>query len=137
MLPRGQIFYDDTCGLCTNAYERFGAITERRGFTWIPLQEPRARALLNLEGDEMPTELKLFTRKGRLLGGADAILYVMKYIWWAWPAWLVSFVPGVRPLLRMMYRWVARHRHSISQACALEADLPPKPKPQQPSRRVA
>ncbi len=121
MLPRGQIFYDDSCGLCSASYRRFGPITERRGFSWIPLQEPRARTLLNLEGDEMPAELQLFTRTGRLLGGIDAILYVVKSIWWARPFWLVSKIPGVRPVLRVMYRWVAQHRHAISGTCRIES----------------
>ena len=138
MLPRGQIFYDASCGLCTSSYRRFGAMTERRGFKWIPLQEPRARALLNLEGDELPNELKLFTRKGRLLGGADALLYVAKYLWWARPLWLIAFLPGVRPLLRVIYRWVAKRRHAISDACGFDASAPraaPATEPAAPPRR--
>jgi predicted DCC family thiol-disulfide oxidoreductase YuxK len=132
MLPRGQIFYDDSCGMCSASYRRFGRMTERRGFKWIPLQEPRARTLLNLEGDELPRELQLFTRKGRLLGGVDAILYVMKTIWWAWPIWLIAKVPGVRPLLRLLYRWIASHRHAISGACRLKAA---QPLPKRPAQR--
>ena len=138
MLPRGQIFYDASCGLCTSSYRRFGAMTERRGFKWIPLQEPRARALLNLEGDELPAELQLFTRKGRLLGGVDALLYIAKYLWWARPLWVISFLPGMRPLLRVMYRWIAKRRHSISDACGFDASAP-RPaaatQPETPPRR--
>ena len=121
MLPRGQIFYDASCGLCRSAVDRFGPMTERRGFSWIPLQEPRVRALLNLEGDEMPDEVKLMTRKGRLLGGPDVILFVAKYIWWARPLWLIGKIPGVRPVMRLWYRWIAKHRHELSQACAIES----------------
>ena len=123
LLPRGQIFYDASCGLCTQGYRRFGPLTERRGFKWIPLQEPRARALLNLEGNEMPDEVKLLTRNGHVIGGVDAGLYVCRTIWWAWPAWLVSRAPGVRPVLRAGYRWLARNRHRVSRACRLDGSL--------------
>lgn len=126
MLPRGQIFYDASCGLCRSAYERYGPMTERRGFSWIPLQEPRARTVLNLEGDEMPGEIKLLTRTGRLLGGVEAILYVAKHVWWAWPLWLLGQFPIIRPTMDLWYRWIAKHRHELSTACGIESK-PPTP----------
>lgn len=121
MLPRGQIFYDASCGLCQSSSERFRPMTERRGFSWIPLQEPRARTVLNLEGDEMPGEIKLLTRKGRLLGGVDALLYIARHIWWAWPLWLLGQLPIIRPLMNVWYRWVAKHRHELSTACGIDS----------------
>jgi predicted DCC family thiol-disulfide oxidoreductase YuxK len=125
MLPRGQIFYDATCGLCTASYRRFGPMTERRGFKWIPLQEPRARELLNLAENEVPPEMKLFTRKGRLLGGAEAVAFVCKYIWWARPVWILSKVPGVMPVFRALYRAIAARRHQFAGTCEYRPNDPP------------
>jgi predicted DCC family thiol-disulfide oxidoreductase YuxK len=127
MLPRGQIFYDASCGLCSASYQRFGPMTERRGFRWVPVQDPRARELLGLEDDQLPDEMKLLTTGGRMLGGADAVLHVARSIWWAWPAWVVSRLPGVRPLLRAAYRRVARNRHRISGACGFDPSTPSSP----------
>lgn len=124
VLPRGQIFYDATCGLCTASYLRFGPMTERRGFKWIPLQDRRVQDLLGLENGELPGEMKLLTRQGRMLGGADAVLFVARHIWWGWPAWLASHLPGVRPILRAVYRWVARNRHRVSDACGFDPARP-------------
>ncbi len=128
MLPRGQIFYDASCGLCSASYRRFGPMTESRGYRWVPIQDPRARDLLGLEEGQLPDEMKLLTTGGRMLGGVDALLKVASSIWWAWPAWLVSCVPGVRPILRMIYRRVARNRHRISGACGFDPSQPPMKK---------
>lgn len=125
MLPRGQIFYDATCGLCSETYRRFGEMTERRGFRWIPVQDARARELLGLEEGEVPSEVKLLTTKGRMLGGVDAAVHVAKSIWWAWPIWLVSHLPGISPLFRAIYRRIARNRHHLSQACGFDPSKPP------------
>jgi predicted DCC family thiol-disulfide oxidoreductase YuxK len=125
LLPRGQIFYDASCGLCTKAYQRFGPMTERRGFSWAPLQDHRVRDFLGLEGDELPPELKLLTRKGRLLGGIDAIAFICKYIWWARPVWLLNRVPGVHEAMAMTYRWIARHRRKLSGTCGFDPRQPP------------
>lgn len=125
MLPRGQIFYDASCGLCTEGYRRFGSMTERRGYKWVPLQEPRVRHLLGLEDGEMPDEMKLLTTGGRMLGGVDAILHIAKSIWWASPAWMFSKLPGVRPVLRVLYRKLAKNRHRVSGACGFDPSQPP------------
>lgn len=125
MLPRGQIFYDASCGLCSASYRRFGPLTERRGYRWIPVQEPRARELLGLDEGQLPEELKLLTTGGRMLGGADALLHVARTIWWAWPAWALAHFPGVKPAMRAVYRRIARRRHNISRACGIDPSQPP------------
>jgi predicted DCC family thiol-disulfide oxidoreductase YuxK len=121
MKDAGEIFFDGTCGLCTASYRRFGPMTERRGFRWSALQEPHARELLRLAEGELPGEMKLRRPDGTILGGVDALLHVARHIWWAWPAWFLSCVPGVKPLLRITYRWLARNRHKVSNVCRLPA----------------
>lgn len=122
LLPRGQIFYDATCGLCSDGYRRFGPMTERRGFKWVPLQDQRVRDFLGLEGDELPDEIKLLTTSGRLLGGVDAFAYVAKYVWWGKPFWLMTRVPGIHWLCVQVYKLIARNRQKISGACRFEPD---------------
>lgn len=120
MFLRGQIFYDATCGLCAESYRKFGPMTERRGFRWIPMQDRRAQDILGIEDGQIPDELKLLTRRGQVLGGVDGLLYIGRYVWWAFPVWLLSRLPGVRPILRLLYRLVARNRHRVSDACGFD-----------------
>ena len=115
---RGWIFYDGGCGLCSTLRQRWGPTVEPRGFRLAALQEPWVQRRLALH-DAIPPELKVETADGQLLGGADALLYLARYIWWARPLALVAPLPGFRTLLRRLYRPLATHRHRLSRACGL------------------
>ena len=111
--PRDTIYFDGTCGMCTGTAKRLHRIVSPRGFALEPFQN-------STEFSEVPEEMKLRTRDGRLLGGGDAIVYVCRHIWWAWPMWVMSFIPGMMPLLRWCYRKLARNRYRISGACRID-----------------
>lgn len=76
-----------------------------RGYRFEPF--PRAAGTAATTPDEM----KVVTAAGDVLGGADAVVHLARQIWWAWPLWLVSYVPGMVPVLRWGYRQVAQRRH--------------------------
>jgi predicted DCC family thiol-disulfide oxidoreductase YuxK len=118
------IFYDASCGLCTTGHRKFGPIATRRGFEFVPLQDPSARSLLGLKDDELPAEMKLQTHTGAIVGGIDAYIYIARYVWWAIPFHLLAQIPPLRALLQTIYRWIARNRHRISQSCRLPATKP-------------
>lgn len=61
--------------------------------------------------------MKLHLGDGRLLGGADAAIVLARYIWWLWPVWLLAQLPGMRPVIRRVYRTVAKHRHCLGDTC--------------------
>jgi hypothetical protein len=42
---------------------------------------------------------------------------IARRIWWAWPLWALSRVPGAMPLLTAAYRWIARNRHCLNGGC--------------------
>jgi predicted DCC family thiol-disulfide oxidoreductase YuxK len=52
---------------------------------------------------------------GDVLGGATAVVYLARQVWWTWPLWAVSRVPGVMRLLDRAYRRIARRRHCVSR----------------------
>ena len=56
---------------------------------------------------------------GNELGGADAAMEIARHIWWLWPLWLFSRIPGAMPLLRICYRFIAEHRHCATGTCAV------------------
>jgi predicted DCC family thiol-disulfide oxidoreductase YuxK len=61
--------------------------------------------------------MQLVLADGRVLAGADAVPELLRRIrGWGWVAGVFAW-PGVRPLARRVYAWVARHRMRIS--CSL------------------
>jgi hypothetical protein len=45
---QGWVGYDDDCGLCVGLLKRFGGPFERRGFVFVPLQNPWLAGRLGL-----------------------------------------------------------------------------------------
>lgn len=110
----GWLFFDGDCRFCTSLAQRLRPVLQPRGFELAELQDPRVRDLLRLPDEELLREVLLLLLDGTLLGGAGAILYLARKIWWAWPLAALSYLPGVRILARAVYRWVASHRHCLA-----------------------
>lgn len=102
---RGWIFYDANCAFCTATADRFRRTLARRGFRLVP--------------SGLWPELRLLTLDGHTLGGADAVLYLARRIWWAWPLWALAQLPGMRHVARRGYRRIAAHRYCIARECAI------------------
>jgi len=117
--PRGWLLYDADCGFCTRWAWRIALFAGPLGFHLAPLQAPWVRQRLALPPDELLREMRVLTAADTLYGGADALVYLARQIWWAWPIAALTWLPGMMPLARAAYRWVARHRHVVSPACAL------------------
>lgn len=65
------------------------------------------------------TAMQLVLPDGRVLSGADAVPELLRRIrGWGWVAGVFG-LPGIRPLARRGYAWVAENRMKIS--CALGA----------------
>jgi predicted DCC family thiol-disulfide oxidoreductase YuxK len=121
---RGWILYDGECGFCLSIVRRTRGIFAPRGFAFLPLQTPWVRAVFNLPERELLAEMRLLPRNGEKLGGADAILKLAEYVWWAWPMAALAYVPGARRLLRMGYRYIAARRNCIAGTCSIPAQSP-------------
>ena len=94
----GYVYYDAECRFCTTWARRGERWLGGRGFRFAPLSEP---------ADEM----KLVTHGGEIIGGARALVYLARRVWWAWPLWAVSRIPMVMRLLECGYRRVAARRN--------------------------
>jgi predicted DCC family thiol-disulfide oxidoreductase YuxK len=120
---RGWVFFDRDCPVCSGLARRFRRTLESRGFGLAALQDPRAQALLNVPPAELLREMRVATSEGQIYGGAAAILYLARQIWWASPLYALSFLPGAKRLLDAGYRWFADHRTCLSGRCALPGRL--------------
>jgi predicted DCC family thiol-disulfide oxidoreductase YuxK len=61
-------------------------------------------------------EMRVFTPRGPVLGGADAHAHLWGQVWWLWPMWLASKIPGIHGLIDVSYRWVAANRYRLMPA---------------------
>ena len=112
---RGWLFFDAECTFCTRLAVWLAPILGQRGLATAPLQDARVGALLGMSRQELLRELRFVLSDRRQYGGADAVLAVAGEIWWARPVVWLSKIPGVLPVLRASYLWVAEKRQ-----CAVE-----------------
>lgn len=115
----GWVFFDRDCPVCTSLARRFRRTLEARGFGLAALQDPRVQALLALPPKDMLREMRVALADGEIYGGAEAIVYLARQIWWAWPLFAAAKLPGVSRVLDACYRWFAGHRTCPSGVCSL------------------
>ena len=126
---RGWILYDGDCPSCTASARRFDRIFRSRGFLFLPLQTKWVMQQLGLEPGVPLEEMHVLTNENQDIAGADAVIFLARQIWWAWPFVLLAQFPGIHPVLNRGYRWVAAHRGCHHIACDLQ-------KRRRPIRRI-
>jgi len=115
------VFYDADCRFCVNAARRFQLVLARRGFELVPLQLAGASATFGVPDDQFLAEMRLRFRDGTAFGGAAAVVEIARRIWWAWPLWALSRLPGAMGPMHAAYRWIARRRSCANGACKIDA----------------
>jgi alginate O-acetyltransferase complex protein AlgI len=107
---RGWIFYDAACSSCRDSALRFESLFAARGFRFEPLQREWVRQRLNLTEEQALEEMRVLTSTGKVFGGAEAVIFLARQIWWAAPlSWFARW-PSVQAILDRLYRWIAAHR---------------------------
>jgi predicted DCC family thiol-disulfide oxidoreductase YuxK len=122
---RGWVLFDGDCQFCRRWVGRMEPILAPRGFVFLPLQTHWVRAFFHFPENQLLGEMRVLLRNGETYGGADAIIALARYVWWAWPLVALAKVPGVRHALRAAYRRVAARRHCLSGACSVPIQVQP------------
>lgn len=117
----GWLFYDAECPFCVRIAQRFARVLVPRGFALAPLQDPRVAGLLGLPESELLREMRLLTAESKQYGGADAAIFLARKIWWAWPFYAAAQIPGVKPILRAIYRSIAARRSCAAATCRTDS----------------
>jgi predicted DCC family thiol-disulfide oxidoreductase YuxK len=115
----GWILYDGACGVCSHWVPKCGATLARIGLAVAPLQSPWVEERTGLAPDTLLADLRLLHSDGSITSGADVYRYVMRRIWWAYPLYLLSVIPGLRSAFDWGYRTFAQHRMRISASCGV------------------
>jgi predicted DCC family thiol-disulfide oxidoreductase YuxK len=117
---RGWLFFDAECAFCTGTVKWLVGPMKRRGLAVAPLQDPRVAALLGLSPEELLRALRFVLTDGSHYAGADAVLAVARELWWARPLVWLAKVPGMMPLIRAGYGWVARRRRCAAERSTMD-----------------
>jgi predicted DCC family thiol-disulfide oxidoreductase YuxK len=118
--PRtGWILYDADCAVCTGLARSWSRTLASLGLSVAPLQSPWVGQRTGLAGAELVRDIRLLENDGRLISGPDVYRYVMRRLWWTYPLFLLSRVPGLAHVFDWTYRTFARHRGKFSARCTI------------------
>ena len=113
------LIYDAECPMCrASAMWLMRLGLSRKAIELLPCRSPlRAERYPDISESACLTAMQLVLPDGRVLAGADAVPELLRRI--RGVGWLAAFfaLPGLRPLARVVYGWIARNRMKIS--CAL------------------
>ena len=105
------LLYDAACPFCTSGAHIFRPSLEKRDCRIRPLQNHTVMKLLNIkEGDYLP-EMKVIGNNRKVYGGAKAVVYLSRKIWWARPIWAFSHLPLIMNILDYIYEQIAKKRY--------------------------
>jgi predicted DCC family thiol-disulfide oxidoreductase YuxK len=123
--PRAVLIYDGDCAMCrASALWLMRRAMSAGALEILPCRSGvRAERYPDVTEAACLTAMQLVLPDGHVLAGADAVPELLRRIrGWGWLA-AVFALPGVRPLARRVYAWIATNRMRIS--CA----LPPAARP--------
>jgi predicted DCC family thiol-disulfide oxidoreductase YuxK len=113
------LVYDADCAMCrASALWLMRRAASSGHLEILPCRSSvRRERFPDISDETCMAAMQLVLPGGRVVAGADAVPELLRRIrGWGWLAGLFS-LPGVRPLGRRVYAWVARNRMRVS--CAL------------------
>ena len=136
---QGWLLYDGDCVRCRRFAAFIEPILTRRGFDLALLQSGWVAECLGEEIDF--SQMRVITFAGESFGGADALMFLARRIWWAWPIYILGRL-GLMPLLRRAYDWCAvrRHCHGTDRAkfgVPASAGADQRARPSRPDRTIS
>jgi predicted DCC family thiol-disulfide oxidoreductase YuxK len=113
---RAVLIYDADCPMCrASALWLMRLALSRRQLEILPCRSGvRASRFPQISEEACLTAMQLVLPDGRVLAGADAVPELLRRI--RGLGWLAAIfaLPGMRPLARRVYAWIARNRMKIS-----------------------
>jgi predicted DCC family thiol-disulfide oxidoreductase YuxK len=107
---RATLIYDGECGMCRDAVRLLRRWDHRGAIEYVPFQDAAVVARFGIELPALAAAMHLILPDGRVFAGADATPELARLL--PGKAWLAPLyrVPGVRPVARRVYAWIAARR---------------------------
>ncbi len=110
---RPTLFYDGECGFCRDAVAVLSRWDREGRIELIPFQDAARVAQFGLPLPALAAAMHLVLPDGRVVAGADAVPELGRLLpGKRWLTWLFA-VPGVRPIARRAYAWIAARRRCL------------------------
>jgi len=119
-IDRATLIYDGECGFCRQTVAIVSEWDREHRVTLIPFQEQARVAAFQIPLPALAAAMHLVLPDGRVLAGADAAPDLLRLL--PGKRWLagVFAVPGVLPVARRVYGWIARQRNCLVRRVARE-----------------
>lgn len=90
-----------------------------RGFKTAPLQSAWVKDKIPMTDEQLVEDILMLTPGEKIVRGADVYRAIMKKVWWLYPFFLLSLVPGLNYIFNWSYKTFNKNRHLISKTCQL------------------
>lgn len=108
--PKKMLYFDGGCRVCSAAATHY---VSRESYEHVDITKGRLPDGVSKE--EAMNDVHLIDENGRVYKGADAVLEIMdEHRFWRVLA-RIGRLPGVHPLSRLLYRFVATHRYLLGR----------------------
>lgn len=107
------LIYDGECGICQQAVALLKRWDREHVLRFVPFQDEAAVARFGIALPALAAAMHLIVPDGRVYPGADAIPELLRLV--PGKRWLSPLfrIPGVLPLARRIYAWIAMRRHCL------------------------
>ncbi len=107
------LIYDGECGICQQAVALLRRWDREHRLRFVPFQDGSAVARFGIALPALAAAMHLILPDGRVYAGADATPELLRlFPGKRWLAPVFRF-PGVLPLARRLYAWIAIRRHCL------------------------
>ena len=107
------MIFDGECGICRQSVDLLRRWDRAQVLRYVPFQDEAAVARFGIALPALAAAMHLVLPDGRVYAGADAAPELLRLLpgkrWLAWP----FSVPGVLPVARRVYAWVAARRRCL------------------------
>jgi predicted DCC family thiol-disulfide oxidoreductase YuxK len=112
------LIYDGECGICQQAVTLLRRWDREHVLQYVPFQDSAAVARFAIALPALAAAMHLVFPDGRVYAGADAVPELLRLF--PGKRWLAPLfrVPGVLPLARRIYAWIAQRRRCLVRGFA-------------------
>lgn len=114
-----RVLYDGGCGFCSRTVAWLARLDWRGRLRFVDFNAEWDRLNSSypmLDRDACVNAMHVISPRGRITAGFDAFRTIAWLVPLLWPIAPLMYVPGVPPVGRSVYRFIARHR---STTCVL------------------